>query len=403
MHAFSTATTTTTTTIMVNSMQAAIASLPRTTSPISVRNKWTACGFLLVISITILQISVPLESLGTNLDEKKEVNGGASNHLYGDKEKLNAKNEAGEAPLAALSKEDGNSILPTLNQSSPDELFLDYAVHCGWSNQLICHINAYFIARATGRTLVTAPVLPHFNYFARQMWADMRFQYHGGKRVISSNFNLDFPLEKKYLEFPQLPLGHVVDIPYTFPNVSTIEFQQFREKYYHNGHTNLSHWVMEANYTHGNTKFVFQQPTQHNTIIEGRTRKGGLKMIADNTHGNSIFFFQQPSQEIRKRDISIIAEQGVHHQLWTFLSTFHAKMDPSIGVLRNRFRLRFSQVIRNTAKTIHQDVWNNIQYSSIHLCWRVLLRVCFARIVCLVHLLFLLCSCRSVILFSHTG
>jgi hypothetical protein len=26
----------------------------------------------------------------------------------------------------------------------------------------------------------------------------------------------------------------------------------------------------------------------------------------------------------------------------------------------------------------------------------------FARIVCLVHLLFLLCSCRSVILFSHT-
>jgi hypothetical protein len=134
------------------------------------------------------------------------------------------------------------------------------------------------------------------------------------------------------------------DVSWTFnihsPNVTIIEHQTFREKYYHNGYTNLSRWAMEANYTHGNTMFIYQQPALENTVLEG----AGVTL----------------------RDISAIAEQGKHYQLWTFLDTFYGLMHPSMGV-RSKTNFRYSEVIRNTTITIQQEVWNNTPYASIHL------------------------------------
>jgi GDP-fucose protein O-fucosyltransferase len=131
-----------------------------------------------------------------------------------------------------------------------------------------------------------------------------------------------------------------LDIPFTFPNVTTIEYQQFRKNYYPNGQTNISHWVMEANYTHGDTIFSFQQPAQHNKM--------------------------STQEEIRQRDISTIGEEGAPRQLWTFLDTFYSHIHPSISA-RSTFNLRYSELIRNTAKTIQKEVFNNTPYSSIHL------------------------------------
>jgi hypothetical protein len=254
--------------------------------------------------------------------------------------------DAEEAHLDASTVQAGNSTLllsqrmvPAQIQDSTNELFLEYAIHGGWSNQLNCILNAYYMARATGRTLVTAPVLPHYNVIGGTLWIGNRFQKKHGTSYISSRFRLDYPLADVYGKHSRLPLGRVLDMQFTFPNVSTIEYQTFREKYYHNGHTNLSHWVMEANYTHGNTMFHYQQPALDNTPLGGGV-----------TH----------------RDISTIAEQGKHHQLWTFLDTFYGRMHPSMGV-RHKTRFRYSEVIRNTAKTIQQQVWNNTPYSSIHL------------------------------------
>jgi GDP-fucose protein O-fucosyltransferase len=229
------------------------------------------------------------------------------------------------------------------NQASPTALFLEYASYGGWSNQLYCGRRAYLFACATGRTLIMAPVLTHFSNISTRLWANgTRYQYlNNGQRTVSSNFRLDYPLQKDYLNKPHVPLGRVLDTQYTFPNVSTMDYKTFRENYYHKGHTKLSHWVMEANFTHGNTMFMLQQPALENTVLEDNK---GVKL----------------------RDIATIAEQGQHYQLWTYLDTLHGLTHPSMGD-RNRFQIRYSQVIRNMAKTIQQQVWNNIPYSSIHL------------------------------------
>jgi hypothetical protein len=92
-------------------------------------------------AITVAADDMKAPSKNSTTDAAKAPNGVKT--LNGDKEKVEEVDElkgiakkAGEFHLADSARGEGNSNTPTLtNQSSPDQqLFLEYAVHDGWSN-----------------------------------------------------------------------------------------------------------------------------------------------------------------------------------------------------------------------------------------------------------------------------
>ncbi|CAB9514793.1 expressed unknown protein [Seminavis robusta] len=252
-----------------------------------------------------------------------------------------------KAPSTSSGKSTTKSQQVTQDQEQPR--YLIHASHGGWSNQVRCIRHAYYMAAATGRILVTAPVLPHITPIGAQLWAPPgRFLGHG---VISGDFNLKFALHKAYLKRwqPYLDMATVLDLKFTFPHVQTMDYRKFREQYYDTRgqpKTNLTanSWVMEDTYTHANTRWIRED------------------LEPNITHGAPV----PGAKHTYYRDLPTLAEGRKAHSVWTMLDTFYGQFLPS-AYNHELSWMRFSNPIRQTAKTIHEQEWDDIPYASIHL------------------------------------
>ena len=245
------------------------------------------------------------------------------------------------------------------NDETTEPLYLEHASHGGWSNQVQCIQHAYFMAKATGRTLVASPVLPHWNPVGSGIWNGSRFLH---RRAISSNFNLNFPLQDTYLskKQPYIPISQVLDLEYTFPNVTTVDYRDFRERYYHpptGRKTNLTHWVLESQYHHDNTIWTIEN-----------TGPDQMATMAPIRYNETDVLKRRDVSSIHPTNIGQNASSTTPHQLWTYLDTFYPKMDQRFRpVLAKEMPIRYSLEIRQAAKEIHKKVWNHTLYSAIHL------------------------------------
>ncbi|CAB9529117.1 expressed unknown protein [Seminavis robusta] len=216
--------------------------------------------------------------------------------------------------------------------------YLQYLSISGWSNQVFCMQHAYLVAKATNRTLITAPVLPHYFLYGSSL-------KQGGQRN-SHTYRLDLSLPQQYLHRLKsneyLDLETVLDMEYTFAGVPTVDFRHFMHKVY--DEDQMSQWVIESEYSRYNTLFTKNRPD-----LEGTTSSGEHNVV-----------------EVL-HDWTQIAANHSSYPLWTLLDSFSIKFHASVTENDTPFHIRFSHVIRQTAKNIHQHVWGNVPYASVHI------------------------------------
>ncbi|CAB9529118.1 expressed unknown protein [Seminavis robusta] len=215
--------------------------------------------------------------------------------------------------------------------------YLQYMSISGWSNQVVCMQHAYSIAKATNRTLVTAPVLPHFFHNGASF-------KDGGQ--YSHTYRLDSRLlEKAYLRklksHDYLELETVLDLEYTFAGVPTVDFRHFTDKLYDKGQ--MKQWIIESEFSRYNTLFTKNRPDLEETTTLGKDNV--VQVLHDWTQ---------------------IAHNRSSSALWTLLDSYSIKFHSSVTENDPPFRVRFSHLIRQTAKNIHQQVWGNLPYASMH-------------------------------------
>lgn len=261
----------------------------------------------------------------------------------------------------------GSSVISRSNMDN--KKYLLYFAKEGWSNQELCLKNAYFMARATNRILITAPILPHSNwglYFENNLTASllegkvdipntggksMPHSYGKGENVPDTSKLVDYYLQNVPLP-KYLPMGNVVDLEYTLPNVTTIDFRDYYQNHWLHNQDNIKDWVMERNHSHHNTLWIKDRPD-----LENR---------------DDVVYFKHYNWEgtipldwfTLREDIGRVAEQNAHTNLWTFFDSFEPMFDESV-LPQQYFRFRFSPLIRRTGKMI-LDNWGNVPYAAVH-------------------------------------
>ncbi|CAB9507878.1 expressed unknown protein [Seminavis robusta] len=215
-------------------------------------------------------------------------------------------------------------------------LYLQHFSGSGWSNQVRSYMSAYYIAKATGRVLVTSPVLPN-----RRIYGDHN-------RLMKDNkqeFDVGYNLRKAYMRVVRpeeyIAVDKILDMEYTFPNVTTIDYKEFVAS--KQWTKDISTWVLEKNYSRPNTMFVLDRPDLEDTQVTDETNENG--------------------QVVTYKDIRKVAVEGKHFKMWTLLDSFQ-HLHPSM--MPNPVRLRYKNEIRHTARIIREHVWNNLTYASLH-------------------------------------
>jgi len=226
--------------------------------------------------------------------------------------------------------------------------YLQYFVQAGWSNQVICLKNAYEVALATGRGLILAPVVPHFQLYMRDV-----------KRHSTQKFFLRYDLKKAYLKkLPRskyVPLGNVLDLEASLPGlVSKVDFRDFYE-HNHTVSRSAVPWAMEANVSHFNTHWIRNQSALEGSVKHQVKIEHQVKISYDRTFRDIVQFSEtSPFREYR---------------VWTLLDSFRVALHES--VYRNgkgsSFRPRFHTKILAASRNIRRDRWQGIPYASVHI------------------------------------
>jgi hypothetical protein len=222
------------------------------------------------------------------------------------------------------------------NHNNNDTKYLQYFVSGGWSNQLACLASAYSIAWATNRTLILSPVVPQGKLHFRTVFDIAK----------SHTFRLDVDLRHLYHGF-HLRLDQVLDVQAWNPPVPTIHFAEFYQHIY----PTMDHpktWVMETNYSHLNSQWIYRQPE-----LVGQTQ------YIEAREYNIDFQYT-----VEARDLETIATTFQHYNIWTLLDSFHAiKHSPLLPI---PFQPRFSSWIRQTAhRFLHDTI--PYYYASVHI------------------------------------
>lgn len=118
-----------------------------------------------------------------------------------------------------------SSNLPFQQSQQKVPLYLQYFSHDGWSNQVICVKYAYYMAKAMGRLLVTAPVLPHFHILKQEA-------IKMDENRFDTNLNLDHVYLQRLDPKLNLAMGQVLDLGYTFSGVETMGYKAFRTNHW---------------------------------------------------------------------------------------------------------------------------------------------------------------------------
>ena len=253
-------------------------------------------------------------------------------------------------------KSDPNSSFVQKNSGR----YLQYYVQGGWGNQIHCLSSAYFIAWATNRTLILSPVVPH-NYLHYRQIFDME----------TRQFQLQYDLERAYLSNRlgsknYLRLDQALDVEYTLPLVSTVDFREFYRTIYPTLSPNAV-WVMERNFTHFNTRWMVGQPE-----LEGL-----VEPIQAREHNQNMEY------TVTIRDLPALGRTTpiADVPIWTLLDSFRAasrsrETGPVVSRLRPPNVLvknhpRFGSWIRQTAHDFlhhHSHPWgNHTPYASVHI------------------------------------
>jgi GDP-fucose protein O-fucosyltransferase len=250
-------------------------------------------------------------------------------------------------PKAALA-----ATTATAESNTPTERYLQYFAHSGWSNQVQCLKHAYYIARATNRTLILPPVMDHFvATYATVCNVTLEKQQY--------TFNLDYDLQKMFLGKVKakdyIALHHVLDLQHTLPAVRTMDFREFYTEGALNGSSAISgssSWVMETNFSHYDTEWLWNESALEGTQKVVRLQENGLQ--------------QEHTRTLRDL-VQVTSNSHQNDRIWTLLDSYyvrlHQNFEQSLG---DRFQPRFHSAIRRASRLIRKDQWKNIPYASIH-------------------------------------
>jgi hypothetical protein len=257
-----------------------------------------------------------------------------------------------------------------INTDTKNKKWLLYFTESGWSNQMKCLEHAYYIARKLNRGILLPPVLPHMGKggtIPRNVFGLDSAHFKTGVSV--QNYYLKKLPASKYV-----PLHHVLDVDYSFPVVAdassaddnnngvtmtTTTMTTMDVKEYFDSHdaqmTSSSSWVLETEYDHFNTKWMYQR-----SDLEGRQEvlervEYGIPRILNMTY----------------RDIATaLNETQSNATILVFMDTFKTQFEPT-SMMEPPFRPRFSEPIRSAARRI-RDGWNSTphsikEYAAVHI------------------------------------
>ena len=122
------------------------------------------------------------------------------------------------------------SVSPPRGVIDENAKFLLYFSKEGWSNQQQCLMNAYIMAKAAGRVLVTAPVLPHKNW-GLDLYENVTESVKKGTLSLPNSeatvkFYREFAPDHNYIA-----MDKVLDFEYSLPDVTTMDFQTFYKQH----------------------------------------------------------------------------------------------------------------------------------------------------------------------------
>lgn len=227
-----------------------------------------------------------------------------------------------------------------------DGKYLQYFVQAGWANQVICLKHAYEVALATGRGLILAPVVPHFQLYMKDVMD-----------TSTQEFYLGYDLKKAYLKklapSKYVSLGNVLDLKASLPGlVSKVDFRDF---YRNHAGSSVDPLAMEANASHFNTHWIRNQ-----SAFEGFKKEIVAVEHQVDVRYNRTF-----------RDIARFSETSPFREypVWTLLDSFRVTLHKSVyhDGKGSSFRPRFHTKILAASQTIWRDRWQGIHYASVHI------------------------------------
>lgn len=221
--------------------------------------------------------------------------------------------------------------------------YLEYAVQSGFPDQLRCAERAYYIARATHRKMILAPILP----IRKEDGGITSGTIFSRKEGV---FRTEFDLRSAYLQnVPEdhyVRLGSVIDTAFTFPDVELVDYRDFYADSYS---ANMSYWVVETKYNHFNTYWMRNRPDLEDAYEEYEKIEYGVPRSISATF----------------RDVNKIASEH-EEDIWRFLDSFKMTKHFSLRP-RKAFQIRFSHPIRQMARQIQDEIWESIPYATAYL------------------------------------
>jgi hypothetical protein len=233
------------------------------------------------------------------------------------------------------------------NTTKKEPKYLMYFADHGWANQQICLKNAYAMARILNRTLLLPPVLPHNGRGSTSLsWMVLtKDQGH-----YQPNTNPFAHLFYMYLErLPAklyMPMGRVVDIKFSLPDIPTLDVREFHA---HHFHENLTRSIIEIDngYSHFNTTWVHKESQLEGKIVEVHTNFYGRKRTDVRTHRNLLGTLgNDPS------DILVFLD--------TYFTPYHPSVRAAVPMWQPRLAPSIVQAVQGTVAK-----WP--PYAAIHL------------------------------------